>query len=579
MWKLTRYLKGYWRESLIAPLFKMTEAIFELILPLVVAEIIDVGIPGGNSTYVWAMAGIMLGLGAVGLTITIISQYLAARASCGFGTNLRNDLYKHINKFSFTEMDSFGAPSLITRINNDITQAQTTVSMFIRLVLRAPFIVVGSVVMACLINWKLALIFLAAAIAIALVLWLIMSKSMPYYRKIQKKLDHISLLTRENLSGNRVVRAFSKQEEEQAQFEQSTDELAKIGVRVGKIAGLLSPLTYVIVNAAIIAIVWFGAKTVDMGTLEKGDIIALVNYMTQIFLALVVMANLAVLFTKSSACAARINEVLAVQPSMTDNTASRQVETLESVSAIAFKNVDFSYHIGDETPLLKNISFELRYGETMGIIGATGSGKSTLVNLIPRFYDITGGDILVDGLAVTSCSQADLRAKIGLVPQRALLFSGTIRENMRWRKLDATDEEIWQALKIAQADGFVAKMQDGLDSVVLQGGRNLSGGQKQRLTIARALIGQPQILIFDDSASALDYATESKLRLALRKNAKDSAVIIVSQRATAIRHADKILVLEEGKIADIGTHDELMTRCNVYSEICLSQQVAGGDTL
>lgn len=570
MWKLIRFLKGYKREVIFGPLSKLLEALFELIVPLVVARIIDIGIKDANIPYILKMGAVLLGLGAAGLGFSLTCQYLAARASQGFGTNVRRDLYSHINSLSYNELDQIGIPSLITRITSDVNQAQNAVAMTIRLVMRAPFIVIGSIIMAMLIDVKLSLIFIAAGIIVSIVLFVIMSSSVPYYRKIQKKLDNVSLLTRENLSGARVVRAFSNQQEEEEDFAVAANELSKASVKVGKISALLNPLTYAIINIAVMAILWLGGKGVYYGNLSQGQIIALVNYLSQILLSLVVIANLVVIFTKASACAARINEVFDTKPSITDND-NKTIEKKENSVKLQFDNVSFAYN-DNKGYSLDKINFTLDIGQTLGIIGSTGSGKSTLINLIPRFYDASIGAINVDGVNVKDYPLNQLRKKVGLVPQSAVLFYGTIRENLQWGKADATDMEIAKALKIAQAADFVDALHDGYDHMIMQGGKNLSGGQKQRLTIARAIVGNPEILILDDSSSALDYETDSNLRKALKEI--NTTVIMISQRATSIKFADNILVLDEGAIAGYGTHKELFKTCKVYREICSSQSGA-----
>lgn len=570
MWKLIRFLKGYKREVIFGPLSKLLEALFELIVPLVVARIIDIGIKDANIPYILKMGAVLLGLGAAGLGFSLTCQYLAARASQGFGTNVRRDLYSHINSLSYNELDQIGIPSLITRITSDVNQAQNAVAMTIRLVMRAPFIVIGSIIMAMLIDVKLSLIFIVAGIIVSIVLFVIMSSSVPYYRKIQKKLDNVSLLTRENLSGARVVRAFSNQQEEEEDFAVAANELSKASVKVGKISALLNPLTYAIINIAVMAILWLGGKGVYYGNLSQGQIIALVNYLSQILLSLVVIANLVVIFTKASACAARINEVFDTKPSITDND-NKTIEKKENSVKLQFDNVSFAYN-DNKGYSLDKINFTLDIGQTLGIIGSTGSGKSTLINLIPRFYDASIGAINVDGVNVKDYPLNQLRKKVGLVPQSAVLFYGTIRENLQWGKADATDMEIAKALKIAQAADFVDALHDGYDHMIMQGGKNLSGGQKQRLTIARAIVGNPEILILDDSSSALDYETDSNLRKALKEI--NTTVIMISQRATSIKFADNILVLDEGAIAGYGTHKELFETCKVYREICSSQSGA-----
>ncbi|MCI8413265.1 MAG: ABC transporter ATP-binding protein [Clostridia bacterium] len=569
MRKLLRFLKGYRAVSILGTLFKFSEAIGELIVPLVVARIIDVGIDGGNSSYVWKMGGVLIGLGLVGLLFAVTAQYMAARASQGFGTNLRGSLYRHIHSLSLSDIDRFGASGLLTRINSDSIQTQMGVAMFIRLVLRAPFLVVGSLVMAISISPKISIIFLVTALAVGLILWLVMTRTSPYYRKIQNNLDDISLLTRESLAGARVVRAFSGSKQEQNDFFVSADSLKRKSVKANALAALLNPLTYAVINIAVIAVLYFGGKTVYAGNLSQGDVIALVNYLSQILLALVVTANLAVTFTKAAASAARINQVFDTQPKITD-TATECPAPVDGSPKLAFENVSFSYYEGGKNAL-KEIGFALNGGETLGIIGSTGSGKSTVVNLIPRFYDASEGAVRIDGIDVKEYPARDLRKKIGLVPQKAVLFSGTLRENLLYGNPNADDQTLWNALDAAQALDFVQKLPDGLDSRVSRGGRNFSGGQRQRLTVARALAAQPEILILDDSSSALDYATEAKMRHAIETLPFHPAVVLVSQRAFSLSHADKILVLDDGNAAGYGTHDELLKTCEVYREICNSQ--------
>ena len=569
MWKLKRYLSRYKKQVIIGPLFKFTEAVLELFVPLVMARIIDIGVANRDVAYVLKMGGLLLALGVVGLGCALICQYSASIASQGIGTNLRNDLYRRINSFSHAEIDRFGTHSLVTRLTNDINQLQVAVAMLIRLVVRAPFLAIGAVVMAFTIDLKLSLILLMTLPLIVLVLWLIMSKSVPFFKVMQKKLDRISLITRENLEGARVIRAFSKQGAEKTRFAAASDDLASTAVGVGRLSVLLNPLTYTIMNIGIVAVLWFGSGQVNGGELTQGEIIAFVNYMTQILLALVVVANLVVTFTKASASAARVNEVLETESSVvSENQAVIAPEA--GTPQISFQNVVFSYH-GAEAPSLQGVTIDIERGETVGIIGGTGAGKSTLVHLIPRFYDVTGGRLLIDGIDVKKYPLSQLRKKIGLVPQKAAVVSVTIAENLRWGKEDASDEELIMALKTAQAFDFVAALPDGLASYIEQGGKNISGGQKQRLTIARALVGKPEVLILDDSSSALDFATDAALRKALRKDTAGMTVLIVSQRAGSIRHADKIIVLDDGEVAAIGRHDDLFENCAVYREICLSQ--------
>ncbi len=563
-----RYLTAFKKEVIIGQTAKFIEAVFEVLVPLIMANIIDKGINGGEGKpYIYKMGGLLVLLGILGLGFALICQYLASKASQGVGTVMRNDMFRHINSLSHAELDRIGTPSLITRLTNDINQVQTAVAMYIRLVVRAPFIVIGSAIMAISVDRKLSLVFLVVIPLVVLILYLVMSRSIKYYKVIQKKLDRISLVTREGLSGVRVIRAFSRQDTEQHRFDEANDEYLRISLNVGKLSALLNPLTYAVLNLAIAAIVWFGGFRVQIGGLTQGEVIAFVNYMTQISLALVVVANLVVLFTKAAASASRINEVLDIEPSVKNGEYSGKGE---GSTAVKFDNVSFSYNKNGENAL-ENISFTAEKGETIGIIGGTGSGKSTLVNLIPRFYDCTEGTIEIDGVKIADYDTKSLRGRIGTVPQKAVLFSGTIAENMRWGKPDATEEEIRSALDIAQASEFVNKLENGLETHISQGGKNLSGGQKQRMTIARALVSKPEILILDDSASALDFATDAALRKAIAQSTNKMTVFIVSQRANSIRYADKIIVLDDGKQAGMGTHKELLESCDVYREICYSQ--------
>lgn len=574
MFKLARkYLGGFKKELIVGPAAKLTEAIFELIVPLIMADIIDVGINGGaGKPYIYRMGGIMILMGALGLCCALVCQYLASRASQGVGTVVRNDLFRHIGSLSHAELDRFGTPSLITRVTNDVNQVQSAVAMLIRLVVRAPFLVIGAAVMAMTIDLKLSLVFLAVMPLVAAVLYFIMFRSVPLYRVIQKKLDKISLITRESLSGARVIRAFSGEAAEEKRFREANDDFADTSMRVGRLSALLNPLTYAVMNLAIAAIVWFGGFRVDSGALTQGQVIAFVNYMTQISLALVVVANLVVLFTKAAASSARINEVFETEPSIKDGSGAA---VSAKAPVIEFKDVSFSYSEGGDNAL-ENITFSVQKGETVGIIGGTGSGKSTLVSLIPRFYDAEKGCVIINGADVKSYGLKELRQKIGFVPQKAMLFSGTIAENLRWGNENASDEQLQKAAETAQAKEFIDKMPDGFNTHINQGGRNLSGGQKQRLTIARALTGNPEILILDDSASALDFATDAALRKAIAKDTQNMTVLIVSQRATSIRHADKIIVLDDGEAVGIGTHSELLESCSVYREIVMSQESKGG---
>lgn len=574
MFKLAqKYLGGFKKELIVGPAAKLTEAVFELIVPLIMADIIDVGINGGaGKPYIYRMGGIMILMGALGLCCALVCQYLASRASQGVGTVIRNDLFRHIGSLSHAELDRFGTPSLITRVTNDVNQVQSAVAMLIRLVVRAPFLVVGAAVMAMTIDLKLSLVFLAVMPLVAAVLYFIMFRSVPLYRVIQKKLDKISLITRESLSGARVIRAFSGEAAEEKRFREANDDFADTSMRVGRLSALLNPLTYAIINLAIAAIVWFGGFRVDSGALTQGQVIAFVNYMTQISLALVVVANLVVLFTKAAASSARINEVFETEPSIKDGSGA---SASAKAPVIEFKDVSFSYSEGGDNAL-EHISFTVNRGETVGIIGGTGSGKSTLASLIPRFYDAEEGSVLINGADVKSYGLKELRQRIGFVPQKAMLFSGTIAENLRWGNENASDGQLQKAAETAQAKEFIDKLPEGLDTYINQGGRNLSGGQKQRLTIARALTGNPEILILDDSASALDFATDAALRKAIAKDTQNMTVLIVSQRATSIRHADKIIVLDDGEAVGIGTHSELLESCPVYREIVMSQESKGG---
>ncbi|WP_343252226.1 ABC transporter ATP-binding protein [Ligaoa zhengdingensis] len=569
MRRLARYLKGFRKQVILGPAFKMTEAVFELIVPLVMASMIDKGIKLNDPAHVWRMGGLMVLLGVVGLGCSLTCQFFASRASQGFGTVVRGELFRKIGTLSHAEIDRIGTPSMITRLNNDVNQLQLAVAMLIRLVFRAPFLAIGATVMAMALDLQMSVIFLAAAVLIALVLYLVMSRSVPFYGKIQRMLDRVSLITRENLSGTRVIRAFSRQKAEMRRFEDASEELRQTSIRVAKLSALLNPATTILANAAIVAIVWFGGLRVDAGTLTQGEVIALWNYMTQILLALIVVANLVVIFTKASASAARVNEIFDTTPSVTDEGNTERAP-VPGAPKIEFRDVSFSYFGGDE-PALCHVNLAVAPGETIGVIGGTGSGKSTLVSLIPRFYDPQQGAVLVDGVDVRDYPFAQLRGQIGVVPQQAVLFSGTVRQNMQWGCEGADDGQIERALAVAQAKEFVDRLPGGLDAPVAQGGKNFSGGQKQRLTIARALVGSPQILILDDSASALDFATDAALRRALRRDTRGMTVLMVSQRANTVKAADRIVVLDDGAVAGVGTHRELMESCPVYREICLSQ--------
>ncbi len=571
MLRLFKYLKYYKFEITFGPIFKLLEAVFELIVPLVMASIIDEGIKNGDKGLVLQKGGIILLLGVAGLIFALICQYSASKASQGFGTRVRNELFVHINTLSHADLDQLGTNKLITVITNDVNQMQLAVAMLIRLVVRAPFLVVGAAVMAMLLDLQLSLIFFAVALIIAFLLYAIMKKSIPFYQGRQKVLDKIALITRENLTGARVIRAFSREEKEERRFEEANEEAAHIAIRVGKLSALLNPAIFAFMNLAIVAIIWFGGIRVGAGRLNQGELIALINYMTQIALALVVVANLVIIFTKAAASAARINSVFDTKATLIEGKQMASVETeRNNVPLLSLKGVSFAYP-GTEENALFNISFEIEEGETVGIIGSTGSGKSTLINLLPRLYDISKGDILLRGISLKEYTFAYLRKEFGIAPQKAVLFSGSIKENLKMAKEDATEEELQRAVRIAQAEEFISSYKEGLDYRLEQGGKNLSGGQRQRLTIARALLANPPILILDDSLSALDYATDSRLRQALREDCNNMTIFMVSQRAGTILHADKIIVMEDGKIAGIGKHSDLFKTCEVYREICLSQ--------
>lgn len=567
MFRLLPYLKNYKKESIIGPLFKLLEVCFELIVPLITANIIDVGIRRGDLGYILARGGILVFMGILGLTCSLTAQYFAAKASVGFGTEVRHDLFAHIQRLSYAEVDKIGSATLVTRMTSDINQAQSGVNLVLRLFLRSPFVVVGAVVMSFTISVRLSVIFLVAVPVLALIIYGIMVITIPLYRKVQKWVDQVLLSTRENLAGIRVVRAFCTQKREQEEFEEKCSGLFGEQIHVGKISACMNPMTYVVVNAATIAIVWYGGFQVDAGAVTQGEIIALVNYMSQILLALVALANLIVSFTKAMASGDRIMEVFDLKPGIISGE-GRKGE--DQTYAVEMENVQFSY-TKDAAPALSDIHLKIRQGETVGIIGGTGSGKSTLVQLIGRFYDADRGRVKVFGTDVKDYDLQELRSKIGMVPQRAVLFHGTIRENLKVGKENASEKEMYEALKTAQALEVAESKEDGLDAMISEGGKNLSGGQRQRLTIARALVRKPQILILDDSASALDFATDARLRRALKEDTENMTVFLVSQRVSSLMHADRILVLEDGEPAGMGTHEELLKTCQVYREICRSQ--------
>ena len=593
MRSLLVYLKKYRKESILAPLFKMLEASFELLVPLVMAAVIDVGIAERDSAYIVRMCLLLIALGLIGLVCSITAQYFSAKAAAGFGAGVRHALFAHIQSFSFTEMDTIGTSTLITRMTSDINQAQSGVNMVLRLFLRSPFIVFGAMIMAFIVDAKAALVFVAAIPLLSVVIFGIMLLTMPLYRKVQARLDQVLLTTRENLTGARVIRAFNQEEEEQERFYTANQLLTDAQKFAGRISGLMNPVTYVIVNGAIIVLIYIGAVRVNIGDLTQGEVVALLNYMSQILVELVKLANLIITVTKAVACANRIEKILLEKPDMkdgstqwntadqavagkTDGRTDRKAETEEERKETAggpfleFSHVSLTYK-GAAGEALTDISFRAERGQTIGVIGGTGSGKSSLVNLIPRFYDATEGSVRLEGRDIKEYQTDSLRAHIGVVPQKAVLFRGTIGENLRWGNQQASDAELQEALQISQAAEFVEKKEGGLDAQVEQGGRNLSGGQKQRLTIARALVRKPEILILDDSASALDFATDAALRKAIAGMKEQPLVFIVSQRAASIWHADQILVLDDGRLAGRGTHEELLADCPVYQEIYYSQ--------
>lgn len=573
MRKLVRYLKNYKLNLTLGPLAKLTEAIFELIVPLVMSDIIDNGIDGdGGLEYVLTHGAIMIALGVMGLACALTCQYLAAKCSQGFGTELRNDLFRHINTLSFKELDKFGTPSIVNRLSSDVNQLQYMVAMLIRLVIRAPFLVIGAAVMAMTINLKLSLIFIAAAPLIAVVLYFIMSRSIPLYKNVQQKLDKVAQITRENLSGVRVVRAFSEQEYEKDRFDKSADELTRGAIVVGRISALLNPATFVIINAAIIAILWFGGGLVNTGEMTQGEVFAFVNYMTQISLALVVVAQLVVTVTKAIASGTRVVELLDAAPSITDE-GNAEVDTSVDSPAVKFDHVSFGYNEGKYT--LTDLTLTVPRGASVGVIGGTGSGKSTLVNLLARFYDVSEGSVELFGTDVKKYPLKQLRRTVAYVPQNTMLFSGTIRSNLLMGGRDADDETLWRCLETAQAASFVREKEKGLDSVVMQGGKNFSGGQRQRLAVARALAARSDILVLDDSSSALDFATDLNMRTAINATRGDTTLFLVSQRATSLKDCDVIVVLDGGLVAGIGKHDDLLKTCDVYREIYLSQTDGG----
>ncbi|MBP3241544.1 MAG: ABC transporter ATP-binding protein [Oribacterium sp.] len=613
MKRLLSYIKDYKVKAVLAPLFKCLEACFDLLVPMVISSMIDTGIKNGDTGYVLKMGGLLLLLAAIGLTCSFTAQFFAAKVAIHTGKGLRNDLFRHINTLSYRDIDALGTSTLITRMTSDINAVESGVNMALRLFMRSPFIVFGAMIMAFTINVKAGIIFAVTIAVLFAVVFGIILTTAPMYRNNQAQLDKIMKTTRENLLGVRVVRAFNRQASEMEQFKRENDRLTEMQVSVGRISALLNPVTYVIINLAVVYLIYRGARFVDIGTLTQGGLVALVNYMSQILVELIKLANLVIQITRAMASMNRIDGVFSIRPSVREpanvsagnsvntnsdsesgieNALSKQDirnlkdtsidvtkpnapsdsgnSTAERISKVSFKNVDFAYTEGAD-PALSGITFEAMPGETVGVIGGTGAGKSTLINLIPRFYDVTGGEIDIEGRPVKSYGLSELRNKIGIVPQRSVLFRGTLRENMQWGKEDATDEEIYAALKTAQAFDFVEEKGQGLELYVSQEGRNFSGGQKQRLAIARAVVRRPEILILDDSASALDFATDAALRKAIKHDTENMTVFIISQRVSTVRNSDKIIVLDDGKVAGIGTHDELFGSCEVYKEICLSQ--------
>lgn len=590
MRKLLVYLKDYKKESVLGPLFKLLEASFELFVPLVIARIVDTGIDGGDYGYVWRMGGVLFLLAAIGLVCSVTAQYFAAKAATGFATSLRHSLFSHIQSLSFTEMDKLGTAAMITRMTSDINQVQSGVNLVLRLFLRSPFIVFGAMIMAFTIDVKAAFIFVVTIPLLSIVVFGIMLISIPLYKKVQAGLDRVLGRTRENLTGVRVIRAFNREDEEQEAFTRENQGLTRMQMFVGRFSACMNPVTYIIVNAATVVLIWTGAVRVDNGILTQGQVIALVNYMSQILVELVKLANLIITVTKAFACADRIAGVLELKSSLQEAPAVSAVESGNAKDSgqsrpyIQYRHVNFSYK-GAGADALTDIDFMVEKGQTVGIIGGTGSGKTSLVHLLPRFYDVSEGEVLIDGEDVRKYPLERLRAEIGIVMQKSVLFHGTVRDNLRWGIVEDTvsedmaeqtdqtkeDARMWEALEIAQAKEFVEKKEGGLDFVIEQGGKNLSGGQRQRMTIARAVVRKPEILILDDSASALDFATDAALRKAIKNASEDMTVFIVSQRAASIMYADKILVLDDGKIAGQGTHEELLAGCEVYQEIYYSQ--------
>ena len=569
MKRLMIYLKDYKKESVLAPLFKLLEAFFELLVPLVMANIIDRGIADKDMGYIGKMGLCLLALGAIGLLSSVTAQFFAAKAAVGFSSKLRQALFEHIQSLNFTNIDKAGTSTMITRMTSDINQVQNGVNMVLRLFLRSPIIVFGAMIMAFTIDVKSALVFVVAIPVLAIIVFGIMMWTMPLYKKVQNKLDQVLGITRENLTGVRVIRAFHQEAQEETRFQENNDMLARLQMHVGKISACMNPVTYVVVNGAIIDLIYIGAIQVNVGNLTQGEVVAIINYMSQILVELIKLANLIITITKALACADRVAGVFEIHNAKIEIRATEEMKG-ESVPFLSFEHVGLTY-AGAGAETLHDMHFTVNKGETVGVIGGTGSGKSSLVNLIPGFYPVTEGAIRLEGVDLRNMSEEQLRQRIGVVPQKAVLFKGTIRSNLLWGKPDATEEELWKAIDIAQAREVVEGKEGKLDAKIAQNGKNLSGGQRQRLTIARALVRKPEILILDDSASALDYATDAKLRMALKELEGNTTTFIVSQRASTIRHADKIIVLDDGEMAGIGTHEELLANCDVYKEIYYSQ--------
>lgn len=568
MLKLAKYLKDYKIQCILGPLFKLLEAVFELLLPTIMALIINEGVGKRDTGYVLKLGGVMVLLTIVGYGCSLLCQYMASYAALGFGTVLRNEIFSRISKFSYTQIDAFGAPTLTNRLTNDVNQLQNFVNMSIRMLTRAVFLIIGAIVMSMAMDLRMSLILITATPVFALIIYLTTSKTSPLYRLYQSKLDRLGTVLRENLSGIRVIRAFARTRYEKRRFDCANDELTHTGLDIGRLSALFNPLTSLAVNAVIVAILWVGGIRINEDRLSQGQIVAFINYANQILYALLAMSNLIIILTKAMVSASRVNEILDTHKEMTENPGSACA--VSSASAVRFRNVTLRYgKTGD--PALKNISIDIAKGETVGIIGSTGAGKSSFINLIPRFYDAESGEVFVNGINVKDWPLAKLREKIGLVPQKAVLFSGTVAQNIRMGKLSATDEEIKAAAKIAQAHEFISRLPQGYDTPVSRGGINFSGGQKQRVTIARAVVKNPEILILDDASSALDFATDSRLRGAIREHFSLKTVIIVSQRAGVVKNADRIIVFDDGKIVGSGNHSELMQNCEVYRQICLSQ--------